>query len=216
MKQILKVLVGSHAYGLARETSDMDYRGVFITPTSELLKIQSPHSNRVEGDGDDVNYEVGHFLNLALKSNPSVLELFVAPLVGDVLVEGIELRGLFPHVWSSRGVLDAFQGYSQSQQKRMLLEEDYNRKWKFAVAYIRVLLQAESLLTYGELPIAIPLFAYNDLKDVRDGHWTVGNVMDWVADLKEGVFAAYKNNPDKHSNPEPVNEFLLALRKENW
>ena len=217
MTPILKVLVGSRAYGLSDETSDTDYRGVFITPTSELLKIQ-PSSllpNRVELEADDVNYEVGHFLNLALKSNPSILEIFVAPIVGDLGVEGAKLRGLFPYVWSSKGVYEAFTGYAQSQQKRLLNEPDYNRQWKFAVAYARVLLQAEYLLNSDSL-VLVPTYALNALGEIRNGEWSVGQVINWVDELKRRVQIAYVHHPDKQSDPAKFNEFLLQLRKNNW
>ena len=39
MPKILKVIVGSHAHGLATSKSDFDYRGVFVVPTVDLLKI---------------------------------------------------------------------------------------------------------------------------------------------------------------------------------
>ena len=40
MTQILKVLVGSRAHGLARPDSDYDYRGVYVTPTRELFSLR--------------------------------------------------------------------------------------------------------------------------------------------------------------------------------
>mgnify|MGYP001501964861 CR=1 FL=1 len=36
---ILKVLVGSRAHGLSTETSDYDYRGVFVQPTETILSL---------------------------------------------------------------------------------------------------------------------------------------------------------------------------------
>ena len=36
---ILKVVVGSHAHGLAGPESDKDFRSVFILPTAELFRV---------------------------------------------------------------------------------------------------------------------------------------------------------------------------------
>jgi len=83
--QILKVLVGSHAHGLATAESDFDYRAVFVQPTSEILGLGHKAQNNqwIEGDIDNTSYEIGHFLFLATKSNPTILEGF--------LVEGLSV-----------------------------------------------------------------------------------------------------------------------------
>ena len=104
--EILKVLVGSHAHGLATEGSDVDYRGVYVSPTSEILslsntKVRGKNTHWVEGENEDAtSYELGHFLFLALKCNPSILEVFMAPRVDSGFQPhatrlGIELRELF-------------------------------------------------------------------------------------------------------------------------
>lgn len=36
---ILKVLVGSHAHGLAGPDSDRDFRSIFVMPTVELFRL---------------------------------------------------------------------------------------------------------------------------------------------------------------------------------
>ena len=162
--EILEVLVGSRAHGIARVNSDEDIRGVFITPTSELLKIGSnePQKGALSSNGDNYKYEIAHFLQLAIKSNPSILEIFKAPIRKNVesCAAGIysqELRDLFPHVWSSIGVRNAFKGYSHDQQKRMFDERDQlsKRRFKYAVAHIRVLLQGIELLREGDFSVAI-------------------------------------------------------------
>jgi len=104
--QILKVLVGSHAHGLATAESDYDYRAVFVQPTEEILGLGHKAQNNqwLEGDIDNTSYEVGHFLFLASKSNPTILEVFHAPRKGTVIDSmdlwdwGNSLVYLFPKV----------------------------------------------------------------------------------------------------------------------
>ena len=77
MTQILKVLVGSRAHGLARPDSDYDYCGVYVTPTRELLSLRHKPKDKTWVEGareDDTSYEVGHFLREATRSSPAMLE----------------------------------------------------------------------------------------------------------------------------------------------
>src|SRR5258708_8666676 len=110
MITILNVLVGSRAHGLNTDSSDYDYRGVFVTPTSELLKLgkRPDQTSWIEDKIDDTKWEVGKFLFLATKCNPTILEVFKAPTVEnanlDQLGWGMELRELFDSVWSSQYV----------------------------------------------------------------------------------------------------------------
>lgn len=43
MNVLLKGVVGSTAYGLNHENSDVDYMGVFAAPTSEVLGLGKVH-----------------------------------------------------------------------------------------------------------------------------------------------------------------------------
>src|SRR3990167_7517113 len=71
---------------------------------------------------DTQGWELGRFLFLATKCNPTVLETFVAPTVFNdscpVSAQGnlaVELRGLLPYVLSRQLVHDAFRGYAPNQ-----------------------------------------------------------------------------------------------------
>ena len=57
MNDILKVIVGSQAYGLANKDSDIDYRGVFYVPTEVVVGLDGHTRNTswVEGDIDDTS-----------------------------------------------------------------------------------------------------------------------------------------------------------------
>ncbi|HEX7308266.1 DNA polymerase beta superfamily protein [Lentzea sp.] len=77
---ILEAVVGSHAYGLATAESDVDRRGVFVAPAEAFWRPEKPPTS-VEG-------------KLGLKSNPTVLETLVSPLVEITTPLGEELRDL--------------------------------------------------------------------------------------------------------------------------
>ena len=230
--QILKVLVGSRAHGLHRADSDYDYRGVYVASTSQLLKIGGggyKPTSWLEGDKeDDTSYEIGHFLHLATKSNPSILEVFAGPTIEDGTTPlGMELRELFPFIWDSRRVVDAFGGYSLNQRKKFLDDkyEFRSRKWKYACAYIRTLLQGIHLLNTGEMTIGVSTWPENRnwrdrLLEVKQGKWSVGKVVDTAEQLRVGLYDAFERAQEQgrenHTNLDKINEFLLKVRKGYW
>ncbi len=233
--QILTVLVGSRAHGLETPGSDYDFRGVFIAPTSDILSLGAkPRTTSwAEGAEDDTSYELGHFLNLALHCNPPILEVFRGKVYPPDTPTGRRLLELFPSVWSSKLVADAFGGYSLNQRKKFLDDND-GRRWKYAVAYIRVLLQGIELLSTGDFHVRVQrsyqssdshllcLSTTSDwassLRLLRNGGMTVGHVIDMAEALRERLIQLAAEGPfnDKVADPEAVNGFLLEARKANW
>lgn len=235
----MRVIVGSQAHGLAGKNSDFDYRGVFVVPTSELLKVNVNIKNThwIEGDDDNTSWEIGHFLGMAIHSNPTILETFLAPVVvektgsmgpstlphqgikQDILL-GEELRALFPYVWSSQRVRDAFKGYGHNQRKKMLEEKD-KRPNKYAAAYLRVLYNAYELLNTGTFTIKITdtevghqIKFFKECEEFNDVMY--GEVIKTTKHWEHKVDEAYEKNPNKETDIDKVNEFLLKVRKNNW
>ena len=223
--QILKVIVGSQAHKLANEKSDYDYRGVFVVPTTEILKLGgvTQQTNWIEGKEDNTSWEIGHFLNMATHCNPTILETFLAPLAPTSVPEDgypnlrTELRNLFPYIWNSGDVMNAFIGYGRNQRKKFLDNKD-KREAKYATAYLRVLFNAWELLSSGktfsvdmsQTPI------YKTLKRFKAKDYKMGEVMQTCYDWEQKVVEAYNKNPDKKTDIDPVNEFLLKIRKQFW
>lgn len=217
MKQLLRVLVGSQAHGLANPQSDYDYRGVFIQPTQEILKLGNTKrtTSWVEGKIDDTSWELGHFLQMAVHCNPTILEVFLSPPMEET-PDGKELRALFPHVWNSNDVKNAFVGYGLNQRKKFLNEKD-NRPNKFAAAYLRSLVCGYYLLKEGTFPVNISHLSIGDtIKRFKEGNYSLGEVMDTCKAWEESLIQAYEGNPNKETNTEAVNEFLLRMRKKHW
>lgn len=71
---------GSQAYGMATPTSDEDRGGIFIAPQEQLLGLGFDYQDEVSDDKHDTCWwELGKFMNLALKCSPIVLEAFFIP-----------------------------------------------------------------------------------------------------------------------------------------
>lgn len=218
-KSILKVIVGSQAHGLSTPESDIDYRGVYVAPTSEILSLNSKYKGThwIEGENEDnTSWELFHFLHLATHSNPTILETFLAP-VEESTPEGDELRALFPYVWSSTNVMNAFIGYGLNQRKKFLERKD-TRPAKYAAAHLRVLYNAWELLTTGTFTIKISDTPVgDDVRRFKTGQYTsAGDVIDKCIIWEDKVKSAYADNPNKQTEYEKINEFLLKVRQSNW
>lgn len=109
---------GSHMYHLNTPTSDEDTGGVFICPFDRVIGLRSGYPEQVsDSKGDTVFYELGRWMELLLKSNPSVLEGLFAPddcVIGDVhpavryILQNKEL-------FLSKECFKTFYGYAVSQ-----------------------------------------------------------------------------------------------------
>lgn len=135
LNSILIGLVGSHAYGLSTESSDLDYRGIFIAPKEYQLGCttveqknkgwEAPGIIPELDNGQDVCiYELKKIIELLLNNNPNSLELLYLDnylLLNDAGKELIENRELF----LSKKVKYSYSGYAYSQIKKV----ESHRKW---------------------------------------------------------------------------------------
>lgn len=70
---------GSHLYGLNTPESDVDTGGVFLAPFEQLVGLGFDYQDQIASEkNDDVWYEMTKFLQLLLKSNPTMLESLYA------------------------------------------------------------------------------------------------------------------------------------------
>lgn len=74
---LFKGIVGSQSYGLATETSDIDYKSIYIQSDEDILS--NNYIPQVDINKDDVAYELRRFLELVSTGNPNVLELLFLP-----------------------------------------------------------------------------------------------------------------------------------------
>lgn len=163
---------------------------------------------------DETSWELGHFLALATHCNPTILEVFAAPVV-EATEEGHALQAWLPDIWNPQGVRDAFVGYGLNQRKKFL-DGKGARPVKYAVAYLRVLCRAVSLLGTGVLPVDMTGHEeYETLRRWRAGDYRLGEVIDkcaWWTERVDNALPFCTHAPDLVS----VNNFLLALRRRYW
>ncbi|MDH3504366.1 MAG: nucleotidyltransferase domain-containing protein [Nitrospirota bacterium] len=210
---ILKVLVGSHAHGLASDESDRDYRRVYVIPTEEMFQLgfKYPATQWTKGDGDETAWEVGQFLLLATQGHPLILETLLAPVI-TADEWGEQLRVLLPALWSPQKAFEAFTNYANNQRTKLLDKKD-GRPAKYAAAYIRVLYNLCELLKSGSFHIRIAdTSAGERLTHIKNGQYRLGEVMDWGEELTQQAQQLTSKCRDESDRPR-INAFLVAIRR---
>ena len=118
---LVKHYAGSHAYGTALPSSDVDFRGIFC---ADPINVRTPFFNVREcedqAEEDTKYYELAHFMKLCLDCNPNIVEtlwvdgrdLVVTTTAYDVL------RAERYKLLSSK-IAFTTSGYALSQLKRI-------------------------------------------------------------------------------------------------
>jgi predicted nucleotidyltransferase len=153
---IFRCVVGSRAYGLETDASDVDRRGIYLPP-AELQWALHGVPEQLENDAtQEVYWELEKFLTLALKANPGILECLYSPLVehaDDIAQELLSMRASF----LSKLVYQTYNGYVLSQFRK--IDQDLRTRgairWKHPMHLIRLLLSGITILRDGHVPIRV-------------------------------------------------------------
>jgi predicted nucleotidyltransferase len=208
-----RCIVGSTAYGLATETSDVDRRGFYLPP-ADLEWSLAGVPPQLENENEEVYWELEKFLRLALKANPNALECLYSPLVEFSTPVAQELLAI-RHIFLSQHVHRTYNAYVLSQFKK--LEQDLRNegqfRWKHVMHLIRLLLSGVTVLRQGFVPLGVE--QYRDrLLAIRSGQTDWDEVEKWRLalhrELDEALAAtALPEHPDYHR----ANQFLIGARR---
>ena len=133
-RTILIALTGSRGYGLATETSDYDYRGIFVATKPYYLgfsQIEQKDRGWTEEPGkfsyltkDTCIYELKKFLELSADNNPNILELLWFKDYVLLTEVGNTLRR-HKQMFLSKKVKHTYAGYGYAQIKKL----ESHRRW---------------------------------------------------------------------------------------
>ena len=176
MNLIHKVVVGSRLHGLNNESSDYDYRGIFMHPLMEILSPYRKPKNTswIEGDEDNTSYELRDFCKFATQGNATILEILWSNMIIETSELGKELVANRHKFLDTERIYDAHKGYAHNQYKKMNLFEPDKRTPKFAVAYLRTLHQCKQLLETGD---------FNPQYDAPDKEFLLEVKYNWSEEL---------------------------------
>lgn len=150
MNIIFKGIVGSRAYGLNDENSDIDIKGVYQQTNDEILGFR--YKERIDVSADEVYYEVRKFIELIGKSNPTILEMLWLP---DSMI--LQTSEIFEFIKNSRySFLSkeckfSYLGYAQAQIKKA----KNNRDSKNLMHVFRLVMSAEQIVKNLIIPVLL-------------------------------------------------------------
>jgi hypothetical protein len=210
---IYRCIVGSTAYGLNREGSDVDRRGFYLPPAYLEWSLAGV-PEQLESDREEAYWEIGKFIRLALKANPNVLECLYSPLVETCEPLAQELIAM-RHIFLSQYVHRTYNAYVLSQFKK--IEQDLRNhgqiRWKHVMHLIRLLLSGVEVLRHGFVPLRVD--EYRDrLLAIRDGEVPWQDVEHWRLALHAELDAALvATSLPEHPDYDRANEFLIRARR---
>jgi hypothetical protein len=212
---IYKCIVGSNAFGLSGENSDVDVRGIYLPPAQMHWSLYGLPEQIEKTDSDEVYWELQKFLTLTLKANPNVLECLYTPLVEHatpLALELLENRTRF----LSKLVYQTYNGYVMSQFKK--LEQDIRTtgelKWKHVMHLLRLLLSGITILEEHSVPVDVGQHKER-LLAIRHGQISWDDANKWRLDLHKTFDRAFEEtNLPERPDYEWANSFLIKARRE--
>jgi len=226
---ILSCEVGSKVHGLGTPDSDTDLMGVTVMSMEDVLGLspfqdlvwRSADGPSVRSGADDVEliiYSMSKYLRLAAAGNPSILMLLFAPssAIRHCTPVGLELRG-HRGMFVTRNAGKKFLGYARAQRTRMVdskagvraprsnrpeLVELHGFDTKFAMHMLRLGMQGNELMRWGDIEAPMDEAARKYLLDVRAGRVPYELVLERAEELERDLATAI----DSVDLPDKVDE----------
>jgi predicted nucleotidyltransferase len=224
---IVNAVVGSTAYGMATPTSDKDELGIYVARMNDVLGLSTAQvvtDSKHDTDPDYTLHEVGKYMELALKCNPSILELLwldhylVMTSVGSLLVRN---RDIFLHTPAVRG---AYGSYAKQQADRLIQRHAdgkdgfsssvKNRTAKHARHCMRLLFQGSQLLAKGTMDVRVDqdtraeLFYAGEVAENDPTRFYVHHYQP-AMETFDAIESVLPDKPDRHA----ANNLLIQIRR---
>lgn len=118
-KAFFECIRGSHMYGTNNEHSDVDVGGLFKYNKDELFTLTPLPSSVSDKTHDTTYYEIGKFLTMLQKANPTAMEYLFCDME-SVTKNSAEYALLREHrdLFITKKCMNSFCGYAYSQIKK--------------------------------------------------------------------------------------------------
>ena len=208
---ICEVRFGSHLYGTNTETSDEDYKGIFLPSVEDILLGRIPKTanssandssrKNLPGELDCSYYSLHHFLHLAMQGQTVAIDMLFAP--ENMVYLDAQNGWIWKELQKNRHLLlskdmNAFVGYCRAQANKYSLKGER----------LNLLLKArEVIVQYGSKHLfieAIPsLTNANCISEVRTNPQNVKEYQisgKWFSETTEifHVLTSLHNSMDKY------------------
>ncbi len=211
---IYQCVIGSQAYGLADDQSDIDRRGFYLPPAQLHWSLYGVPEQLECESTQEAYWEIQKFMVLALKANPNVLECLYSPIVEKATPLAEELLGM-RSIFLSRLVYQTYNGYVMSQFKKMQadIRNQGRVKQKHVMHLIRLLISGISVLREGFVPVKVDKHR-DQLLAIKRGDLPWNETEKWRLALHlEFERALAKTKLPERPDYQRANAFLLKARK---
>lgn len=228
---ILKVITGSRAYGFARPDSDVDTRGIAMPSADVFFGLRSFEMHESKNP-DEVFYSLKKFVNLAMNANPNILELLFIDNPELILIEHPIMKFLkgARRRFISKKIFTTYVGYAKAQLHKIKADgncapemssrrfEDIKKNGydtKAATHLVRLILQAQELITNGEISFPMKGAELAICTGIRNG----GISFDVVKAVFEDELAELRYLEENSNLPESpdfelINDLVVEINKE--
>jgi len=153
-KTILSGIVGSRAYNLDTEDSDIDMKGICVAPTMDFFK-HGGSKDVTTVSADETYYELQKFIQMVSKGNPTALELLYLQKYTTMLWAGSMLVNMRKFFLTSN-VRYTYGGYSRGQFQEAKELEELSPKYQKKVRHaFRLLIHGTQILKTGDLTVRL-------------------------------------------------------------
>lgn len=244
-----ETMMGSMAYGVSQDNSDLDIYGFCIPPKDDVF----PHLrgeiigfgrqiNRFEqyqehhimdndaraGKGQEYDltvYSIVKFFQLVMENNPNMIDSLYTPndcvlhitTIGQMVRDS---RDMFLH----KGSWHKFRGYAYSQLSKLSGKTEESKRYesvlkygydlKFAYHTVRLVLEAEQILTEGTIDLRRNC---DMLRAIRNGEWTEEKVRQWFSEKETALETLYNSSTLKYKSDEAaIKELLLNCLEQHY
>jgi hypothetical protein len=211
---IYRCIIGSQAYGLAREGSDLDWRGLYLPPAERHWSLAGVPEQLEDEATQACYWELEKFLRLLLQGNPMLLECLYTPLLVEATPLGLELRDSRGRFLSKR-LYRVYSGYFQS--KFRLVESQRVQsgvvQWKTAMHLVRLL--RAGIACFREGAPLVDMSSYREeLLAIRDGQVEWAQVDERCRSLLAELEAAFAGTAlPEHPDEAWADQFLIRARR---
>jgi predicted nucleotidyltransferase len=215
-------VMGSHAYGTQSDDSDQDIYGFTIPPKGRIFPhtkgliprfddcptFGQYQKHHIDMDGKEYDFQIYgiiKYFKLIMDNNPNMIDSLFVPQecithmteVGRILRRN---RKKFLH----KGSYHRYRGYAHSQLSDMDRDREGSRKeivekhgydTKAAYHVVRLVLQAEEILTEGDLHLRRNK---DILKNIRNGEWSHDRVEEYFHDKEKKLDELYETSDLRH------------------
>lgn len=138
MREIIRVLCGSHLYGVALPSSDEDVKGVFVPSAQDILLGRSKDVRGIRSDDQDLElFSLQRFLRLLCEGQTVVMDMIFAPAEfyrQEPSAEWQEIVANRSRFLSKN--CKAFVGYCRQQAQKYVVRKERLRAVDNAVSYL--------------------------------------------------------------------------------